>query len=113
VRIATILIATGVGMAIVGLTPRSLAKLKKLNVERHGLARFIPSQLGVGVLLVLVGELLLFPSDEIAIAAAGWIIVEQVWRRLSTGSAPRTLITPPPALPASNKPEVIEVASAH
>jgi hypothetical protein len=111
VRIATILIATGIGMAIVGLTPRALAKLKKLNAERHGLARFIPSQIGIGVLLVLIGELLLFPTDEIAVAAAAWIIVEQVWRRLGTGGAARARSTPP-ALPATTKPEVIEVAPA-
>ncbi|HEX5660041.1 MAG TPA: hypothetical protein VFX59_22750 [Polyangiales bacterium] len=110
VRIATLLIATGVGMAIVGLTPRALAKLKKLGATRHGLARFIPSQIGVGVLLVLIGELLLFPTDEIAIAAAAWIIVEQIWRRLGTGSTVRTLITPPPALPAP-KPEGEVVAA--
>jgi hypothetical protein len=111
VRIASILIATGAGMALVALTPRALAKAKKLNASRHGLARFIPSQIGIGVLLVLVGELLLFPADEIAICAAAWIIVEQVWRRIGTGNGPRTLITPPPALPAP-KPDEIQVAPA-
>jgi hypothetical protein len=108
VRIATLLIATGVGMVLVGLTPRALAKLKAVNVARHGLARFIPSQIGVGVLLVLIGELLLFPTDEIAICAAAWIIVEQVWRRLGTG----TLTTAHSAPAKKQDSEPIQVAPA-
>ncbi|HEY6881834.1 MAG TPA: hypothetical protein VI299_27590 [Polyangiales bacterium] len=89
-RIATILITAGVGMVAVGLTPRAFARLKAANLTRTGLARFIPSQIGIGVLLVLIGELLLFPTDEVAICAAAWIVVEQVWRRLGTGDGKLT-----------------------
>ncbi len=114
VRIATILIAVGIGTVIAGLRPRALAKLKRANATRTGLARFIPSQIGVGVLLVLIGELLLFPTDETAIAAALWIIMEQVWRRIGSGTLNAPSITPPPALPAPQKAdnEPIQVAPA-
>jgi hypothetical protein len=112
VRIATILIVAGLGLVVVALTPRALAKLKTVNATRHGLARFIPSQIGVGVLLVLIGELLLFPSDEIAICAAAWIIVEQVWRRIGTGTpaAPSQPVRQLPATTSGSEP--IQVAPA-
>jgi hypothetical protein len=99
VRIAGILIAAGLAMVCYALTPAALVRAKDNAVHRLGLARFIPSLLGVGVLLVLVGELLLFPSDEIAICAAAWIVFEQVWRRIGIGGSASKHSEPPKAEP--------------
>ncbi len=76
-RIGVLLIVGGIAALLGAVWKAPIAEPRK----PHWLHRCLPSQVGFGVLLILLGNLLLFPSSEMEACIVLWIVLDLSWRR--------------------------------
>lgn len=76
-RIGVLLIVGGIAALLGAVWKPPLAEPRKL----HWLHRCLPSQVGFGVLLILLGNVLLFPSSEMEACILLWVVLDLSWRR--------------------------------
>jgi len=97
-RIGTLLVVVGLALLL-----RALSIPSAIAPSRHRwLYRCLPSRVGLAVLLILLGNLLLFPSLELQVCTVLWLLLDLGLRKQASSSAALSSTARrsiPPALP--------------